>query len=108
MAFLTHKNKEVFDFMLNAQREHPQGMPPSLRDIAKGCGLGSAAAVQYHLKKLVVLGMAVVTEDHARKYRAVDTEEELISLRRAVLNYRPEQIFGKDALHDWAVRAGLQ
>jgi SOS-response transcriptional repressor LexA len=106
MSFLTGKNQKVFDFMLAAQREHPQGMPPSLRTIARGCGLGSAAAAQYHAKKLVDLGMAEETGDSARKYRVLDKHAEMTALQRAARNYRPEQVFGLDVLNDWARRAG--
>jgi len=97
----------VFDFVLDAQREHSQGMPPSLRDIAKGCNLGSAASAQYHMKKLVALGMAKDTGDSARKYRVTDRNAELVALQRAAANYRPEQVFTAEVLHDWAGRVPI-
>lgn len=104
--YMTGKNKLVLDFVLQAQREHPRGMPPSLRAIARGCGLGSAAAAQYHMKKLVDMGLAEGTEDKARMYRVIDVQEELITLQRAAQRYRPEQIFGREALDAWARRVG--
>lgn len=107
MAFLTGKNQMVYDFILASQRKHPQGMPPSLRTIARGCGLGSAAAAQYHAKKLVGLGMAEATGDSARKYRVIDRHAELVMLQRASVNYRPEQVFTAEALHNWAERVKI-
>jgi len=107
-VILTGKNKMVFDFMLASQREHSQGRPPSLREIARGCGLGSAAAAQYHAKKLVDMGMAEATGDGASRYRVLDTEAELVILQRAATRFKPEQIFSEIKLYAWAMRAGLR
>ena len=111
---LTEKNQRVHNFVLTYQREHPQGRPPSLREIARVCGLGKhgggqgdgAGAAQYHMKKLVEMGMAEDTGDTSCRYRAIDMHAEMVALQRAARNYRPEQIFSLEALHNWAKRAG--
>lgn len=110
---LTGKDQRVLTYLLEMQRKHPQGRPPSLRAISEACNLGeagsagSAAAAQYHLKKMVEMGLVEITEDTARKYRAIDAKAELNQLQRAADRYRPEQIFTLEALHAWAKRAGL-
>lgn len=51
-----------------------EGYPPSLRDIARGCGLGLTTA-NYHLSRLVQLGLIRRASGQARSLRLVETED---------------------------------
>jgi repressor LexA len=50
-----------------------EGYPPSLRDIARGCGLGLTTA-NYHLSRLVKLGLIRRASGRARSIRLVENE----------------------------------
>jgi hypothetical protein len=60
------------------------------------------------MKKLVGMGLAVKTDDKARKYRAIDAHEELVALQRAAQKYQPEQIFSTVVLSEWAESRGYR
>ena len=47
---ISAKQQEVLNFI--GQYVECRGYPPSIRDIAKGCGMSSSSVAGYHLKVL--------------------------------------------------------
>jgi len=50
MKMLSPRQKKVLDFIGNFIDE--KGYPPSVREIAEGCGISSSSVAQYHLNSL--------------------------------------------------------
>jgi len=48
---LTAREKEVLEFIVHYREEH--GYSPSMREIAKGCYIGSLNGVSYFINRLV-------------------------------------------------------
>jgi SOS-response transcriptional repressor LexA len=65
------RTEAVYTFIRDyLQRE---GYPPSLRDIADGCGIGLTTA-NYHLHRLMELGLIRRASGQARSIRLVENE----------------------------------
>ena len=54
MPEISSKQKRIVDFISSFWEKH--GYPPTVRDIAKGCGVSSTSVVDYNLKRLEQLG----------------------------------------------------
>lgn len=50
MPDISFKQKKIFEYIRNFWENH--GYPPTVRDIAKGCGVSSTSVVDYNLKSL--------------------------------------------------------
>lgn len=50
MPDISSKQKKIVDYISNFWENH--GYPPTIRDIAKGCGVSSTSVVDYNLKSL--------------------------------------------------------
>ena len=50
MGSLSARQKEILSFIILYIRS--RGYPPSIRDIAKGCGISSSSVARYNLKVL--------------------------------------------------------
>ena len=56
-AKLTHKQQEVYDYILSFTNEY--GYPPSVREIGAALGLKSPSTVHFHMKGLEEAGVIV-------------------------------------------------
>lgn len=52
----------VYDYILFHMLN--TGLPPTLREIASGCGLRSICSVHYQLRKLVSMGLVTMVNRH--------------------------------------------
>ena len=69
MKALTHRQKEVLDFI--GEYTEANGFPPSVRDIARHFSLVSAAGVHKHIKSLVKKGYLSKHDFISRSLRVV-------------------------------------
>lgn len=51
MESISTRQKEILSFI--AWYIEGRGYPPSIRDVAKGCGISSSSVARYHFKVLV-------------------------------------------------------
>ena len=63
-AKLTHKQQEVYDYILSFTNEY--GYPPSVREIGAALGLKSPSTVHFHMKGLEEAGVIVKAEGKTR------------------------------------------
>lgn len=72
---LTKRQFDVFGFIAKYHRR--DGLMPTLREIAKGCGVTSQTAIHLHVNKLVLKGYL---RKHANLSRALEITEEAQAL----------------------------
>lgn len=69
VTFLSDGESAVYDFMRRYLAEN-SGVPPTVRDIAAGCGVSSTTA-WYRLRGVEALGLAVPVKRNGRTYYTV-------------------------------------
>ena len=70
MSKLTHKQQEIYDYILSFAQEN--GYPPSVREIAQHVGLKSPSTVHFHLKGLREAGLISQAEGKTRAITITD------------------------------------
>lgn len=70
VVLLSDTAREVYRFMRRYLAAHA-GVPPTVRDIAKGVGVGSTSSVSYHLRHIEAVELIVPVRRNGRTYYTV-------------------------------------